>query len=178
MPRGLCYARAMAGSSAAACKRLCSHLGSVLRWRVCTPPHGRQLHIAAEVPMSSLAVEAVALHRRPFAMPEQLVRVSYMSVLKYEGEEADRIVQEIARGAFLNNREEGITGFMSYDATFSQVWQVLEGDHSRVMPLWDRILKDQRHVVGTDTVCVETTDRRIFPQNWAMRLRLRGITEI
>mmetsp|Transcript_51179 Transcript_51179/g.102903 ORF Transcript_51179/g.102903 Transcript_51179/m.102903 type:complete len:100 (-) Transcript_51179:37-336(-) len=99
-------------------------------------------------------------------------------MMKGEGEELDRIIKEIAESAEAFNTQENITGFMSYDATLHSVWQILEGDPDRVMPLWTRIQQDGRHIVDLATVYIENADRRAYPWGWGCQVRVRSANEI
>mmetsp|Transcript_71252 Transcript_71252/g.159519 ORF Transcript_71252/g.159519 Transcript_71252/m.159519 type:complete len:193 (-) Transcript_71252:147-725(-) len=109
---------------------------------------------------------------------DELVRISYMSMMHGEGDELDRTVRQIAESAAVFNMKENITGFMSYDASLHTVWQILEGAPEAVMPLFHRIHQDGRHTVDEASVSIENAHRRAYPGGWGLKVRVRSANEI
>mmetsp|Transcript_117518 Transcript_117518/g.293022 ORF Transcript_117518/g.293022 Transcript_117518/m.293022 type:complete len:187 (-) Transcript_117518:13-573(-) len=105
---------------------------------------------------------------------EKILRVEYVSVISGNFDVASQSIDEITWRSRVNNRKMNVTGLMSYDARLQQVWQIVEGRPEHVLPLWDRILQDSRHVVDEGTVVLETDTKRMFPQGWGLLLRQWG----
>lgn len=100
------------------------------------------------------------------------LRLSYMSTMAGSDEIALNTVRNIVKKAVQRNRGLGLTGKLSYDAQNKQVWQILEGDPKKVLPLWEKIRRDARHTIAEVTVTFDRTARREYPISWAMQLRL------
>ncbi|CAK0862042.1 unnamed protein product [Prorocentrum cordatum] len=115
--------------------------------------------------------------REDEAEPE-VIRVSYMSVMHGDFKSASSAISRITERAAEVNRARSITGLLSYDASLQQVWQVLEGHKKDVMPIWESIQNDDRHAIDELSVSVEGAERRAFPSEWGMKLRLRGIHQM
>merc|ERR1719433_334400 len=100
------------------------------------------------------------------------LRLSYMSTMAGSDEIALNTVRKIVQSAVQANRGLGLTGKLSYDAQNKQVWQILEGDPHKVLPVWEKIRRDTRHTIAEETVTFDRTARREYQISWAMQLRV------
>jgi hypothetical protein len=77
---------------------------------------------------------------------------------------SDQDIEEILNIARNNNATLGVTGILVH--TNSRFLQILEGEHDKVMSLYKKIEKDQRHIASRMRFC-EKVDQRHFSE-WNM----------
>jgi adenylate cyclase len=92
-----------------------------------------------------------------------------MKRLTYISTASDLTIEElnqIGEVSTANNQRHNITGVLLYlNGIF---FQIIEGEETKIDPLYDKIIADQRH---TDILCLKTESdikQRLFP-NWAMK---------
>ena len=75
-------------------------------------------------------------------------------------------IQELVEHASKNNRDLGITGYLSYDGQENFI-QYIEGPADNLTQLFDKIYKDKRHRITH--FINRNISKKVFP-DWSMRL--------
>lgn len=91
---------------------------------------------------------------------EELLRLSYASVMLAEQDEAEREVEAIVDAAAFFNARFEVTGQLSYDTALQQVWQVLEGKPEAVLTIWGLIKQDSRHRIDEESIRMDKVTQR------------------
>ncbi|MEQ8547697.1 MAG: BLUF domain-containing protein [Cyclobacteriaceae bacterium] len=94
-----------------------------------------------------------------------LYRLVYTSARTKQCTEQD--IEEILLTARKNNAKLGITGMLIHTST--RFLQILEGEHDKVMRLYNTIEKDPRHIASRMRFC-EKVDQRYFSE-WNMAFK-------
>lgn len=93
---------------------------------------------------------------------ETLYRLVYTSARSKQCDDKD--IEEILEASRRNNSAVGVTGILVH--TKDRFLQVLEGEHSKVMALYEKIEKDPRHGGSNMRFCEPVTTR--YFKDWDM----------